>query len=224
MGPPIGMDITIHQDTIGHLPPPQNPVDTATFLPVHRISLRSRTEYSDSFNNQSRVALHSGGKTKQSFSFVSERVHGFWGTWHPCWHLSTHQATHERFPNVSTTPVESQGRPSLKKDIFGPVGKGKPIMLGGPDQLESRGSYTRSSSATCIITDASMSGWGAHWENRTVSGKWSSKERDHIYALELRAVMLAMAHWELQLQNKRTRSSGGRPRFYGQNGLSAPEQ
>ncbi len=122
------------------------PVDPASFLPVHRSSFRSCTEYSDSCNNQSRVALHSGRKTKQSSSLVSERVHADFGApgIHD-WHHSTHQATHERSPNVSTTPVESKGRSSVKEDSFGPRGKGEPLLVGGPVQLDSRRSYTRTS-------------------------------------------------------------------------------
>ena len=54
-----------------------------------------------------------------------------------------------------------------------------------------------------IFTDSSMEGWGAHTlnlevsVNLEVSGVWSSKERTlHINNLELRAVVLALKHWE----------------------------
>ena len=55
----------------------------------------------------------------------------------------------------------------------------------------------------CIVTDASLKGWGAHWEDQTVSGVWSDQESAHINALEMRAVLLALQHWLPLLQNKR---------------------
>ena len=48
-----------------------------------------------------------------------------------------------------------------------------------------------------IFTDSSMEGWGAHTLNLEVSGVWSPNERTlHINNLELRAVVLALKHWE----------------------------
>ena len=48
-----------------------------------------------------------------------------------------------------------------------------------------------------IFTDSSMEGWGAHTLNLEVSGVWSPNERTlHINNLELRAVVLALRHWE----------------------------
>ena len=48
-----------------------------------------------------------------------------------------------------------------------------------------------------IFTDSSMKGWGAHTLNLEVSGVWSPNERTlHINNLELRAVVLALKHWE----------------------------
>ena len=42
-----------------------------------------------------------------------------------------------------------------------------------------------------------MEGWGAHTLNLEVSGVWSPNERTlHINNLELRAVVLALKHWE----------------------------
>ncbi|KAK7933481.1 hypothetical protein WMY93_004377 [Mugilogobius chulae] len=47
-----------------------------------------------------------------------------------------------------------------------------------------------------ITTDASLRGWGATHEGRTVSGVWSSQMRlCHINYLELRAVYLALHHF-----------------------------
>ena len=48
-----------------------------------------------------------------------------------------------------------------------------------------------------IFTDSSMEGWGAHTLNLEVSGVWSPNERTlHINNLQLRAVVLALKHWE----------------------------
>ena len=48
-----------------------------------------------------------------------------------------------------------------------------------------------------IFMDSSMEGWGAHTLNLEVSGVWSANERTlHINNLELRAVVLALKHWE----------------------------
>lgn len=47
-----------------------------------------------------------------------------------------------------------------------------------------------------ITTDASLWGWGATYEGRTVSGKWSSQmQLRHINYLELQAVSLALKHF-----------------------------
>ncbi|PIK45632.1 hypothetical protein BSL78_17512 [Apostichopus japonicus] len=46
---------------------------------------------------------------------------------------------------------------------------------------------------TSITTDASLSGWGAHWSNRTAWGTWSQTERSlHINILEMMAVKRAL--------------------------------
>lgn len=47
-----------------------------------------------------------------------------------------------------------------------------------------------------LFTDASLSGWGAYLEGRSVSGLWSPLElEDHINVLEMRAVLLALRHF-----------------------------
>ncbi|XP_041817854.1 uncharacterized protein LOC121624267 [Chelmon rostratus] len=47
-----------------------------------------------------------------------------------------------------------------------------------------------------VTTDASLSGWGAVWQNRTAQGQWSAQARtEHINVLELRAVHLALKHF-----------------------------
>ncbi|XP_036956139.1 uncharacterized protein LOC119020706 [Acanthopagrus latus] len=44
-----------------------------------------------------------------------------------------------------------------------------------------------------VTTDASRSGWGAVWQNRTAQGLWPAQDRsDHINVLELRAVHMAL--------------------------------
>ncbi|XP_074533298.1 uncharacterized protein LOC141796211 [Halichoeres trimaculatus] len=47
-----------------------------------------------------------------------------------------------------------------------------------------------------VTTDASLSGWGAVWQHRTVQGLWSVQDStSHINVLELRAVHLALRHF-----------------------------
>ena len=54
-----------------------------------------------------------------------------------------------------------------------------------------------------IFTDASGKGWGAHLSNCTISGVWQQSERNlHINILELKAVFLALKHFQGQLRQK----------------------
>ena len=54
-----------------------------------------------------------------------------------------------------------------------------------------------------VVTDASLLGWGALWEHRTVRGVWGPLERRlHINVLELRAVYLALRHFRPALEGK----------------------
>lgn len=47
-----------------------------------------------------------------------------------------------------------------------------------------------------VVTDASLSGWGAVWNHRTVRGTWSPQQKsEHINVLELRAVHLALMYF-----------------------------
>ena len=47
-----------------------------------------------------------------------------------------------------------------------------------------------------VTSDASLSGWGAVWQNRTARGQWSAQDcTEHINVLELRAVHLALKHF-----------------------------
>ena len=57
---------------------------------------------------------------------------------------------------------------------------------------------------TLIFTDASNQGWGAHLENMTASGNWTSQEKTlHINVLELKAVFLALKSFQNKILNKR---------------------
>ena len=54
-----------------------------------------------------------------------------------------------------------------------------------------------------MFTDASEKGWGAHLSNCTISGVWQQSERNlHINILELKAVFLALKHFQGQLRQK----------------------
>ncbi|XP_072219103.1 uncharacterized protein [Leuresthes tenuis] len=47
-----------------------------------------------------------------------------------------------------------------------------------------------------VETDASLSGWGAIWQHRTIKGRWSPQHRwEHINVLELRKIYLALQHF-----------------------------
>ena len=51
-----------------------------------------------------------------------------------------------------------------------------------------------------MFTDASEKGWGAHLSSCTISGVWQQSEKDlHINILELKAVFLALKHFQKQL-------------------------
>ena len=53
-----------------------------------------------------------------------------------------------------------------------------------------------------ICTDASLEGWGAHMDQNKVFGSWSQQEVSlHINVLELRAVRLALLHFNLPNQS-----------------------
>lgn len=47
-----------------------------------------------------------------------------------------------------------------------------------------------------VTTDASLTGWGAVWQHRSVRGSWSPRQQGwHINMLELTAVLLALRHF-----------------------------
>ena len=62
---------------------------------------------------------------------------------------------------------------------------------------------------TLIFTDASDQGWGAHLENMTVSGNWTSQEKTlHINVLELKAVKDSLSGLKkLSKQNSKHKNS-----------------
>lgn len=54
-----------------------------------------------------------------------------------------------------------------------------------------------------LYTDASSTGWGGHLNQRTTSGSWSVEERQlHINVLELKAILLALQTFRLELCGK----------------------
>ena len=59
------------------------------------------------------------------------------------------------------------------------------------------------SPSVMIFTDSSTEGWGGHWNQREISGLWSTQDRDlHINLLELRAAFLVCNEWEELLRNQ----------------------
>ena len=54
-----------------------------------------------------------------------------------------------------------------------------------------------------FFTDASLTGWGARWQARHLSGQWSPKDSSqHINWLELEAIRLALLQWGPQWHNQ----------------------
>ena len=54
-----------------------------------------------------------------------------------------------------------------------------------------------------FFTDASLTGWGASWQNRHLSGQWYPPESSqHINWLELEAIRLAVLQWGPQWHNQ----------------------
>lgn len=53
-----------------------------------------------------------------------------------------------------------------------------------------------------VQTDASLTGWGAVWQHRTIRGNWNCDQTSrNINVLELKAVQLALEHFGLALLN-----------------------
>ena len=70
------------------------------------------------------------------------------------------------------------------------------VLIGSPLRAEEHN--------ILLLTDASVKGWGAHLEDKTVSGLWSDTEKNlHINVLELKAVFLAIRSFQSYLLNKR---------------------
>ncbi|MEL7079751.1 MAG: hypothetical protein AAGM46_28415, partial [Cyanobacteria bacterium J06582_2] len=54
-----------------------------------------------------------------------------------------------------------------------------------------------------LFSDASVQGWGATLGSEQVSGVWSPTEQSlHINVLELRAVRLALLHWQESVKGR----------------------
>ena len=70
-----------------------------------------------------------------------------------------------------------------------------------PREISARSSSDFSDSGIEIFTDASKTGWGASWNDKSLSGQLSSTEsRNHINWLELLTVRLTILQWAPQPQ------------------------
>ena len=66
-----------------------------------------------------------------------------------------------------------------------------------------RGTPLHIPSEVVLWTDASLTGWGAHMGNHQASGVWTAQQQTwHINMLEMKAVELALHHFQQQLQRK----------------------
>lgn len=66
-----------------------------------------------------------------------------------------------------------------------------------------KGKHISVLSEETLVTDASLSDWGALWNDEPVQGRWSESEsRMPINLLELRAICLALQHWGPRLRGK----------------------
>ena len=55
----------------------------------------------------------------------------------------------------------------------------------------------------CVITDASLLGWGAVCQNSKIGGRWTENERQkHINELELMAILFALKSFRMLITNK----------------------
>ncbi|PIK35434.1 putative TBC1 domain family member 2A [Apostichopus japonicus] len=70
-----------------------------------------------------------------------------------------------------------------------------------PDNWSQGVPFTIELPMTSVTTEASLTGWGAHWSNRTAWGTWSPTERSlHINILEMMAVKRALETFNRQVQ------------------------
>ncbi|XP_071816589.1 uncharacterized protein [Apostichopus japonicus] len=72
-----------------------------------------------------------------------------------------------------------------------------------PDNWSQGVPFTIELPMTSVTTDASLTGWGAHWSNRTAWGTWSPTERSlHINILEMMAVKRALETFNEHVQGR----------------------
>jgi len=72
-----------------------------------------------------------------------------------------------------------------------------------PEHLEASVPIRDTRPESTILTDASLVGWGAHWDERTVAGTWSAQEQScHINLLEMQAVRLTLEHFRDDLKGR----------------------
>ena len=68
--------------------------------------------------------------------------------------------------------------------------------LGSTDRMFSREFHCIYRTQPVLFTDASLTGWGASWQDRHLSGQWSLQDANqHINWLELEAIHLAVLQW-----------------------------
>ena len=92
---------------------------------------------------------------------------------------------------------------SLDKVVPISVDKGPSGLVDGSSELTQGFNLHQKEHNMLMFTDASEKGWGAHLNNCTVSGVWQLSEKDlHINILELKAVFLALKHFQGQLRQK----------------------
>ena len=72
-----------------------------------------------------------------------------------------------------------------------------------PSNIQSGKRFTTLPTSSVLTTDASKTGWGAHWKNIRLSGTWSpSLAKHHINLLELWAIHLALRQLRKRLYDQ----------------------
>ena len=93
--------------------------------------------------------------------------------------------------DVPPATMASEAGPAVDRHPARQVGNPEPTVVGGSGQLAGRWPNLRDLPVHRCITD----GLGVHWEDRRMSGRWSSPDINHINALEMRAIFLVVSHW-----------------------------
>ena len=95
--------------------------------------------------------------------------------------------------SISTVmPVRKISSITSRISHFTPFIQGVPLHLPEPNLF--------------FFTDASLTGWGASWQDRHLSGQWSPQDSSqHINWLKLEAIRLAVLQWGPQWHNQTVR-------------------